>query len=138
MKIIVVGCGRVGIELALSLQHDQQVTVIDRNAKAFDQLGADFAGRTVQGDGLDQSVLKRAGIETADALACVTSSDNVNAVVGRVAQNIFHVERVIARLYNPRRAQIYEKLDLKTISPSSWGAHQIQQHLIDPHGSAKN
>lgn len=131
MNIIIVGCGRVGIELALSLHQNHQVTVIDKNAKAFDELGVNYSGRTVQGEGLDQDVLKRAGIESAQGLASVTSSDNVNAIVARIAQDVFHVERVVARLYNPRRASVYAKLNLKTISPSIWGARQIEQLLVD-------
>lgn len=135
MNIIIVGCGRLGIQLGLSLQQAHTVTLIDKNAKAFDNLGMDFNGRTVQGDGLDQSVLKRAGIETADGLAAVTSSDNVNAIVARVAQDVFHVKHVVSRLYNPRRAQVYNKLNLKTISPAIWGAQQIEKLLVE--GAAK-
>jgi trk system potassium uptake protein TrkA len=137
MNIIVVGCGRLGIELALSLQQNHVVTVIDKNAKAFDQLGLNFLGRTVQGEGLDQGVLKRAGIETADGLAAVTSSDNVNAIVARVAQDVFQVRHVVARLYNPRRAQVYAKLNLQTIAPSVWGAQQIERLLVEEANAEK-
>lgn len=132
MNIIIVGCGRVGMELALTLHQNHTVSVIDRNSRSFDKLGMHFSGRTVQGHGLDRTALERAGIETADALAAVTSSDNVNAIVARIARDIFHVERVAARLYNPRRAPIYEKLDLQTVSSSSWGAHRIEQLLVHP------
>ena len=135
MNIIIVGCGRLGVELALSLQQSHVVTVVDKNAKAFDHLGLNFSGRTVQGEGLDQSVLKRAGIETADGLAAVTSSDNVNAIVARVAQDVFHVRHVVSRLYNPRRGQVYTKLNLQTISPSIWGAQQIERMLVEEPGS---
>ncbi len=132
MNVIIVGCGRVGVELALSLHEKHLVTVIDPNPRAFDRLGIKYSGRTVQGEGLNQDVLLRAGIETADALAAVTSSDNVNAVVSRIARDIFHVRRVVARVYNPRRAAIYDKLNLQTVSSSSWGAHRIEQILIHP------
>ncbi len=132
MNVIVVGCGRVGVELALSLQHNHLVTVIDPDARSFDRLGLHFSGRTVQGEGLDRKVLERAGIETADALAAVTASDNVNVIVARVAREIFHVERVATRVYNPRRLPIYEKLNLQTVSSSSWGAQRIEQLLIHP------
>jgi trk system potassium uptake protein TrkA len=81
---------------------------------------------------MDRTALERAGIETAHALAAVTSSDNVNAIVGRVAQDIYHVSHVVARLYNPRRAPVYEKLNLQTVSSSSWGAHRIEQLLVHP------
>jgi trk system potassium uptake protein len=132
MKIIIVGCGRVGVELALALHQNHLVSVIDRNARSFDRLGLHFSGRTVQGHGMDRTALERAGIETANAVAAVTSSDNVNAIVARVAQDIYHVSRVVARIYNPRRAPIYEKLNLQTVSSSSWGAHRIEQLLVHP------
>jgi len=132
MKIIIVGCGRVGVELALALHQNHLVSVIDRNAGSFDRLGLHFSGRTVQGHAMDRTALERAGIETANAVAAVTSSDNVNAIVARIAQDIYHVARVVARIYNPRRAPIYEKLNLQTVSSSSWGAHRIEQLLVHP------
>lgn len=132
MNVIIVGCGRVGVELALSLHQNHLVTVIDPDPRSFDRLGLHFLGRTVQGEGLHRDALERAGIETADALAAVTSSDNVNVIVARVARDIFHVKHVVTRVYNPRRLPIYEKLDLQTVSSSSWGAHRIEQLLIRP------
>ncbi len=132
MKVIIVGCGRVGVELAMALHAEHVVTVIDPDPRAFDRLGPDFSGRTVQGEGLDRDALLRAGIETADAVAAVTASDNVNAIVARVAREIFHVQRVATRVYNPRRLPIYEKLNLQTVSSSSWGAHRIEQLLVHP------
>ena len=132
MNIVIVGCGRVGVELALALHQAHSISIIDRNAQAFDRLGLHFSGRTIQGHGMDRTALERAGIETAQALAAVTSSDNVNAIVGRIARDMYHVHRVVARLYNPRRAAIYEKLNLQTISSSSWGAHRIEQLLLHP------
>jgi trk system potassium uptake protein TrkA len=132
MNIIIVGCGRVGVELALALHQNHSISVIDRNSLAFDRLGLHFSGRTIHGHGMDRTALERAGIESAQALAAVTSSDNVNAVVARVARDIYHVNRVVARLYNPRRAPIYEKLNVQTISSSSWGAHRIEQLLVHP------
>jgi trk system potassium uptake protein len=132
MNIIIVGCGRVGVELALALHQNHTVSVIDRNALSFDRLGLHFSGRTVQGHGMDRTALERAGIENVNALAAVTSSDNVNAIVARVAQDIYHVKRVVARIYNPRRAPIYEKLNLQTVSSSTWGAQRIEQLLVHP------
>jgi trk system potassium uptake protein TrkA len=132
MNIIIVGCGRVGVELALALHQNHTVSVIDRSLRSFDRLGLHFSGRTIQGHGMDRTALERAGIETAQALAAVTSSDNVNAIVARVAQDIYHVQRVVARIYNPRRAPIYEKLNLQTVSSSSWGAHRLEQLLVHP------
>ena len=132
MNIIIVGCGRVGVELALSLYQNHLVSIIDQNARSFDRLGLYFSGRTVQGHAMDRTVLERAGIETVNAVAAVTSSDNVNAIIARIARDIYHVNRVVARIYNPRRAPIYEKLNLQTVSSSSWGAHRIEQLLIHP------
>jgi trk system potassium uptake protein TrkA len=132
-QIIIVGCGRVGGELALSVfRKGHSVAVVDSNPRAFDRLGSEFRGRTVQGDGFAEDVLKRAGIETADALAAVTSSDSVNIVVARVARDIYHLGHVVARVYNPRRTPIYEKLGLQTIASSSWGAQRIEQLILHP------
>jgi trk system potassium uptake protein TrkA len=132
MNVIIVGCGRVGIELAHTLHKEHVVTVIDKKAGAFDQLGLDYLGRTVQGEALDRKALQRAGVETADALAAVTSSDNVNAIVARIARDVFKVKRVVARVYKPSRAPIYEKLDLQTVSSSSWAAQRIKQMMTHP------
>lgn len=132
MNVIIIGCGRVGLELAQLLTKNHLVTMIDVNPKAFDRLGSSYTGRTIQGEALDRSVLERAGAETADGLAAVTASDNVNAIVAQIARNVFHVKRVVARLYNPRRASLYKKLELDTISSASWGAHQIEQLLLYP------
>lgn len=132
MNIVIVGCGRVGVELALALYQNHAVSVVDRDLHSFDRLGLHFSGRTIQGHGMDRSVLERAGIETAHALAAATSSDNVNAIVARIAQAIYSVNHVVARIYNPRRAPIYEKLNLQTVSSSSWGAHRIEQLLVHP------
>jgi len=131
--IIIVGCGRVGAELALSLwEKGHNVTVLDANPLAFERLGPSYQGRTVQGDGLDQDALKRAGLAEAHALAAVTPSDSVNIVVARVAQTIYNVKHVIARIYNPRRAPIYQKLGLQTIASSSWAAQRMEQIILHP------
>lgn len=132
MNVIIVGCGRVGVELALSLCQQHLVTVIDISARAFDRLGSEFPGRAVQGEGFDREVLKRAGIESADALAAVTASDNVNVVVARIARDLFHIPRAVARVYNPRRLPIYEKFGLQTVASSSWGAQRIEQLILHP------
>lgn len=132
MNVIVVGCGRVGVELALSLHQENGVAVVDSDPRSFDRLGLAFSGRTVQGDALDRDALQRAGIESADALAAVTASDNVNAIVACVARDVFRLERVVTRLYNPRRLPIYERLRLQTVSSSAWGAHRIEQLLLHP------
>lgn len=132
MNIVIVGCGRVGVELALALHQKHSISVIDREMRAFDRLGMHFNGRTIQGDGLDRTALERAGIDQAAALAAVTSSDNVNAITARIARDVFHVRRVVARLYSPRRATIYERFNLQIVSSSSWGAQRIEQLLVHP------
>ncbi|MBI5193052.1 MAG: TrkA family potassium uptake protein [Nitrospirae bacterium] len=130
-KIIIVGCGRVGVELTLSLYNQgHTVSVVDVNPRAFDRLGPQFRGRTVQGECIDQDVLKRAGIETADALAAVTSSDSVNLICARIARDFFHIKHVVARVYNPVRMPIYEKLGLQTVASSSWGARRMEQLIL--------
>ena len=132
MNVIIVGCGRVGVELALSLHENNGVAIVDSEPRSFDRLGLAFSGRTVQGDALDRDALQRAGIESAQALAAVTASDNVNAIVGRVARDVFGLERVVTRLYNPRRLPIYEKLRLQTVSSSAWGARRIRAASAAP------
>lgn len=137
MKVIVMGCGRVGEQLCrLLLDEGHQVTVIDIDPLALTRLGTHFKGRTVIGVGFDQEVLKKAGIETADAFAATSSSDNANIVAARIARNHFHVPRVVARLYDPRRAEIYQRLGLLTISSTTWGAERIRELLthseLDP------
>jgi trk system potassium uptake protein TrkA len=108
------------------------VAVVDVNPRSFDRLGADFRGRTIQGDALDADALQRAGIETAYGLAAVTSSDSSNIVTARVARDIHHVAHVVARIYDPARGPIYEKFGLQTIASSSWGAKRIEQLLLHP------
>lgn len=130
MRVIIVGCGRMGSELALQLWHDgHDVTVVDRDPRAFYRLGAGFKGATVEGVGFDRHVLIRAGIERADALAAVTAGDNTNIITARVAHNIFRVPKVIARLYDPRRAEIYQRLGLQTVSSTAWGVSRAIQLL---------
>ena len=128
MKIIIMGCGRVGEQVSLLMQQaGHQVTVIDSDATALARLTQAFKGRKIKGVGFDRRVLVEAGIETADAFAATSSSDNVNIVAARIARNIFRVPRVVARLYDPRRAEIYQRLGLLTISSTSLGAERIHQ-----------
>jgi trk system potassium uptake protein TrkA len=126
MKIIVMGCGRVGSAVSLlfdRLGHD--VTVIDHDANALARLGSEFMGKVVRGIGFDRDILLTAGVETAEAFVAASSSDNANIVAARTARTIFHVPRVVARLYDPLRAEIYQRLGLTTISTTSWGAERI-------------
>jgi trk system potassium uptake protein TrkA len=126
MKIIVMGCGRVGSQVSLLLAgqgHD--VTVIDHDANALARLGPDFKGRVVRGIGFDRNVLTEAGVDTAEGFIAASSSDNANIVAARIARNIFRVPRVVARLYDPVRAEVYQRLGLTTISSTQWGAERI-------------
>jgi trk system potassium uptake protein TrkA len=128
MKIIVMGCGRVGMQVSLLMEQDgHEVTVIDYDAEALAKLGPKFKGRRIKGVGFDRNVLVDAGIQTADAFAATSSSDNVNIVAARIARNIFRVPRVVARLYDPRRAEIYQRLGLLTISSTNLGAERIRE-----------
>lgn len=131
MKVIVVGCGRMGAELALALAREgKEVTVVDRDRRAFARLGAGFAGETLEGVGFDRDVLLRAGVERSDALAALTSGDNANIVTARIARTIFRVPKVVARVYDPRRAEVYARLGLQTVSTTAWGASRVQQLLV--------
>jgi trk system potassium uptake protein TrkA len=137
MKVIIMGCGRVGEQLSWMLTNEgHQVTVIDYNALSLARLGVNFKGQTVLGVGFDRDVLVTAGIEEADAFAATSSSDNANIIAARIARNYFHVPRVVARLYDPRRAEIYQRLGLLTISSTTWGAERIREILthsdLDP------
>lgn len=128
MKIIIMGCGRVGSQVShLLVRHGHEVTVIDHDANALARLGADFKGRVVRGVGFDRNVLVEAGVETAEGFVAASSSDNANIVAARTARNIFHVPRVVARLYDPVRAEVYQRLGLTTISSTAWGAERIME-----------
>jgi trk system potassium uptake protein len=126
MKIIVMGCGRVGSQVSqLLVQHGHEVTVIDHDTNALARLGTGFKGKIIRGLGFDRNALVEAGVETAEGFIAASSSDNANIVAARTARNIFHVPRVVARLYDPIRAEIYHRLGLTTISSTSWGAERI-------------
>ena len=130
MEVIVMGCGRIGSQVSILLdEQGHSVTVIDHDQNAEGRLPKTFRGRLVKGLGFDRSVLVDAGIERADAFVAASQSDNANIVAARTARNIFHVPRVVARLYDPRQAEIYERLGLTTISSTTWGAERIYQVL---------
>jgi trk system potassium uptake protein len=126
MKIIIMGCGRVGSQVSqLLVSHGHEVTVIDHDANALARLGTDFKGKVVRGLGFDRTALLEAGVETAEGFVAASSSDNANIVAARIARNIFRVPRVVARLYDPVRAEVYQRLGLTTISSTAWGAERI-------------
>jgi len=130
MKMIIVGCGRMGSGLAQTLiRNGHSVTVIDLDPAAFERLPESFSGNTVTGVGFDRDILLKAGIERADGLAAVTSSDEANAVIARIASLIFRVPKVVARLYDQRKAEIYKRLGIQTIDPSSWGISRVYDLL---------
>ncbi len=130
MNVVILGCGRVGSELAKRLvAGHHQVTVIDQSNTAFERLGANFPGRLVLGPGIDEDVLRHAGIQQADAFVAVTNWDNTNVMAAQVARDLFGVKRIICRLYDPLREEIYRSLGLETISPTLWGVNRIQEIL---------
>jgi trk system potassium uptake protein TrkA len=137
MKVIIMGCGRVGVQLArLLVNEGHQVSVIDYDASALTRLGDDFKGQKIVGVGFDKDILLEAGIADADAFAATSSSDNANIIAARIAHNIFHVPRVVARLFDPQRAEVYRRLGMLTISSTTWGAERIRELItsaeIDP------
>lgn len=126
MKVIVAGCGRVGSSLAnrLSMEgHD--VAVVDKDPTSFERLGKTFKGITVKGFVFDGEALKKAGIERADAFISVTSGDNSNVVAATIAKDIYRVPKVVARIYEPRRADIYRRLGIPTVSSVTWASNEI-------------
>jgi trk system potassium uptake protein TrkA len=130
MNIIIVGCGRVGAELALRLnQRGHQVAVIDNSAAAFNNLPPEYGGRTIEGEALNRDVLNRAGITQADGLAAVTNSDALNAVVAHIARAAYNVPYVFVRNYDPRWRPVHEDFGLQIVSSSSWGAQRIEELL---------
>jgi trk system potassium uptake protein TrkA len=133
MNLIVVGCGRVGAELAYRLfKSGHQVVVVDSDRAAFNRLPPDFRGRTLEGEGLAEKVLERAGIKEADGLAAVTNSDTLNAVVANTARSIFDVHTVVVRNYDPALRPVIEAFGLQMVSSTYWGAQRVEELLTNP------
>ncbi|MFE3248696.1 potassium channel family protein [Streptomyces sp. NPDC059209] len=131
MHIVIMGCGRVGAALATSLERQgHTVAVIDRDPTAFRRLGSGFGGRRVNGVGFDQDTLRDAGIEDAGAFAAVSSGDNSNIIAARVAREMFGIENVAARIYDPRRAEVYQRLGIPTVATVRWTADQMLRRLL--------
>ena len=131
MKILIIGCGRVGAGLAKTLMgRGHSVTIIDKDPLAFEKLGDKFKGQAILGIGFDREVLLKAGIDRADGVAAVSASDEANVVASRIARDFFHVPRVIARLYDVRQAEIYKRLGIQTIAPTGWGINRIADLLL--------
>ncbi|WP_067849161.1 potassium channel family protein [Nocardia lijiangensis] len=131
MYVVIMGCGRVGSSLARALVRvGHEVTVIDRDPSAFLRLGDDFPGERLVGVGFDRDVLTRAGIERADAFAAVSSGDNSNIISARVARETFGIERVVARIYDAKRAAVYERLGIPTIATVPWTTDRFMRTLV--------
>lgn len=136
MRVVIMGCGRVGSALAAGLERQgHEVAVIDRDAKAFRRLSADFRGEQVCGIGFHRDVLRRAGVEEASAFAAVSSGDNSNIIAARVARETFGIERVVARIYDARRAEVYERLGIPTVATVPWTTDRLMRMLL-PEGVA--
>jgi trk system potassium uptake protein TrkA len=135
MHVVIMGCGRVGSTLAHILEgQGHTVAVIDRNPESFRRLGPDFEGRRITGFGFDRDTLHDAGIEKAGAFAAVSNGDNSNIIAARVARETFGVENVVARIYDPGRAEVYQRLGIPTVATVRWTADQILRRLL-PHGA---
>lgn len=136
VHVVIMGCGRVGSSLAVALGrlgHD--VAIIDRDPQSFRRLGSDFRGSQVVGLGFDRGVLVKAGVETADAFAAVSSGDNSNIIAARVAREEFNVAHVVARIYDPKRAAVYERLGIPTVATVPWTTDRLMRMVL-PDGMA--
>jgi trk system potassium uptake protein len=131
VHVVIMGCGRVGSLLAHILEdRGHSVAVIDQDPEAFRRLGSGFKGKKITGVGFDQNVLQAAGIEDAGAFAAVSSGDNSNVIAARVARESFGVERVAARIYDPRRAEVYQRLGIPTVATVRWTADAMLRRLL--------
>ena len=131
VHFVIMGCGRVGSSLAVSLEEKgHEVAVIDQDGAAFRRLGTTFQGRRVEGVGFDRDTLRDAGIERAHAFAAVSSGDNSNILAARVARETFGVENVVARIYDPGRAEVYQRLGIPTVATVRWTANQMLRRLL--------
>lgn len=139
MRYVIVGCGRVGSALAKLLDSDgHEVIVVDENAAAFKRLGSKFKGHEVVGTGIDYDVLKRAGAAGADGFVAVTNGDNRNIMAALIAQRMFKINRIVARIYDPPRGQMYRELGVQTVCPTTVGAKMIRDVLIEAPWDTQN
>jgi trk system potassium uptake protein TrkA len=131
VHVVIMGCGRVGSTLARSLEdRNHTVSIIDSEPDSFRRLGPNFNGDRVTGYGFDQEVLEKAGIRRADAFAAVSSGDNSNIIAARVARETFGIQRVVARIYDPGRAEVYQRLGITTVATVTWTADQVLRRLL--------
>lgn len=132
MKAIIVGCGRIGSQLAYSMfQRGHEISVVDEEEASFENLPTDFQGRLHEGDAMNQDVLERAGVKNCNALAAVTDNDALNIIVAHIAKSEYKVEQVIARNYDPKLRKVYEVFGIQVVSSTSWGAQRIEELMTD-------
>ncbi|HEY82693.1 MAG TPA: TrkA family potassium uptake protein [Dehalococcoidia bacterium] len=130
MKVVIMGCGRVGAQLAGLLDADgHEVTILDVDAYSFRRLPSDFKGTALLGNGIDEAVLRRAGIEEADVFVALTQGDNRNVMAAQIAKHIFNVPRVICRIYDPLRQELYDTLGIEAFSPTTIFAHLVKEKI---------
>ena len=131
MKVIILGCGRVGAAVASKMDKaGHEVSVIDASSDAFQRLDPKFTGAKIVGNGIDEEVLKRAGIETADAFAAVTNGDNRNIMASQIAREIFQVKKVVCRIYDPMREETYREMGMETFCPTQVGAQILADAML--------
>src|ERR1700736_4476486 len=131
VKVVIVGCGRVGARLALQLTDEgHEVTIIDQSASSSSRLCDNFAGTALIGNGIDEDMLKRAGIEDADAFCALTNGDNRNIMSAEMAQHVFNVPKVVCRIYDPIRYEVYRELGLGVICPTIMGTDTVYEILV--------
>jgi len=130
MKVIIMGCGRVGAQIAgLLEQEGHEITILDNDANSFRRLPPDFKGTALLGNGMDEEVLKRAGIEEADVFVAMTQGDNRNVMAAQIAKHIFNVPRVISRIYDPLRQEMYDTLGIEAFSPTTIFAELVKEKI---------
>jgi trk system potassium uptake protein TrkA len=130
MKILIMGCGRVGARLASLLEEDgHEITILDNDTYSFRRLPPSFGGTALFGNGIDEEALKKAGIEEADVFVAVTQGDNRNVMACQIAKHVFKVERVVCRIYDPLREEMYSALGLETISPTKVFAQLLREKI---------
>ncbi len=130
MKIVIMGCGRVGAQIARLLEQDgHEITVLDTDAYSFRRLPHDFGGTALLGNGMDEDVLRRAGIEEADVFVAMTQGDNRNVMAAQIAKHIFNVPRVISRIYDPLRQEMYDTLGIEAFSPTTIFAELVKEKI---------
>jgi len=131
MKVVIMGCGRVGAQLAALLDKEgHSVAVLDTDADSFRRLPSEFSGTALLGNGIDEEVLKRAGIEEADIFVALTQGDNRNVMAAQIAKHIFNVPRVVCRIYDPLRQELYNTLGLEAFSPTTIFAQMLKEKLL--------